>query len=45
MEEVEEEGNHIERPAGSTALDLWEFIESELPKREHTLSSQRSSEF
>lgn len=40
MEEAEEEGAPIGRPAGSTNLDLWELPNTELPTRQHKKLSQ-----
>jgi hypothetical protein len=39
-----DDGNHIEGPAVSTNLDLWELPETKSPTREHTWANQRPLE-
>jgi hypothetical protein len=41
MEEVEEEGNPMERPAVSTNLDPRDLSNTEQPPRQHTLAGLR----
>ena len=36
MEEAEEEGDPIRRPAVSTNLDSWDLTDTETPTRQHT---------
>ena len=42
LEETEEEGNPIGRPAVSTNLDPWDLSDTEPPTRQHTLADMRS---
>jgi hypothetical protein len=42
LEEAEEEGNPIGKPAVLTNLDPWDLSDTESPTRQHTLAGQRT---